>query len=60
MNPQHDPTPIPAPEVADALDAGVPVLALESTLLAHGLPPGRNLEVARRLERTVRDAGAVP
>lgn len=60
MNPQHDPTPVPAPEVADALDAGVPVLALESTLLAHGLPPGRNLEVARRLERTVRDAGAVP
>lgn len=47
-------------EVADAVRAGRPVVALESTLLAHGLPPGRNLEVARRLERTVREAGAVP
>ncbi|MFC4001004.1 pseudouridine-5'-phosphate glycosidase [Prauserella oleivorans] len=47
-------------EVADALAAGTAVVALESTLLAHGLPPGRNLEVARRLEQTVRDAGAVP
>lgn len=47
-------------EVADALHARRPVVALESTLLSHGLPPGRNLEVARRLEETVRDAGAVP
>lgn len=47
-------------EVADAVGEGRPVVALESTLLAHGLPPGRNLEVARRLERTVREAGAVP
>ncbi|RZQ63094.1 pseudouridine-5'-phosphate glycosidase [Amycolatopsis suaedae] len=47
-------------EVADALAAGRPVVALESTLLAHGLPPGRNLEVGRRLERVVRDGGAVP
>ena len=37
-----------------------PVVALESTLLAHGLPPGRNREVASRLESTVRAAGAVP
>lgn len=47
-------------EVADALAAGRPVVALESTLLAHGLPPGRNLDVARRLESVVRDTGAVP
>ncbi len=49
-----------SPEVADAVAGHAPVVALESTLLSHGLPPGRNLEVARRLERTVRDAGAVP
>ena len=49
-----------ADEVTAALKNGQPVVALESTLLSHGLPPGRNLEVARRLERTVRDAGATP
>lgn len=47
-------------EVADTLAAGGPVVALESTLLAHGLPPGRNREVAAGIERAVRDAGAVP
>ncbi|HET6500625.1 MAG TPA: pseudouridine-5'-phosphate glycosidase [Amycolatopsis sp.] len=47
-------------EVADAISDGRPVVALESTLLSHGLPPGRNSDVARRLEHTVRDAGAVP
>ncbi|WP_020671848.1 pseudouridine-5'-phosphate glycosidase [Amycolatopsis nigrescens] len=50
----------PAEEIADAVRDGRPVVALESTLLSHGLPAGRNLEVARRLERTVREAGAVP
>jgi len=49
-----------APEVAQALAAGRPVVALESTLIGHGLPWPRNLETARRLERTVRRAGAVP
>ena len=49
-----------APEVADALASGGPVVALESTLIAHGLPRGRNLEVARELERVVRAEGAVP
>jgi len=49
-----------ADEVAEALKNGQPVVALESTLLSHGLPPGRNLEVARRLEEIVRGAGAVP
>jgi pseudouridine-5'-phosphate glycosidase len=47
-------------EVADAVAEGRPVVAFESTLLSHGLPPGRNLDVARRLERTVRAGGAVP
>jgi pseudouridine-5'-phosphate glycosidase len=47
-------------EVAEALVAGRPVVALESTLLAHGLPPGRNRSVAARLEDAVRAAGAVP
>jgi pseudouridylate synthase len=49
-----------APEVSRALASGGPVVALESTLIAHGLPPGRNLEVARELEAVVRAAGAVP
>jgi pseudouridine-5'-phosphate glycosidase len=49
-----------APEVADAVASGRPVVALESTLIAHGLPPGRNLEVARELEAAVRAGGAVP
>ncbi len=49
-----------ADEVADALTEGGAVVALESTLLAHGLPPGRNLEVGRRLEQIVREHGAVP
>ena len=47
-------------EVASALRDGHAVVALESTILSHGLPPGRNLDVARRLERVVRDGGAVP
>ena len=49
-----------AEEVAEALAEGRAVVALESTLLAHGLPPGRNQEVGRRLERVVRERGAVP
>jgi len=49
-----------APPVRQALDAGGAVVALESTVLTHGLPRPRNLELARGLERTVRDAGATP
>jgi pseudouridylate synthase len=49
-----------APEVAEAVAGGQPVVALESTLIAHGLPAPRNLEVAHELEATVRAAGAVP
>ncbi len=48
------------PHVAEALAGGRPVVALESTIVTHGLPRPRNLEVARELEATVRDAGAVP
>ncbi|WP_298177756.1 pseudouridine-5'-phosphate glycosidase [Saccharomonospora sp.] len=60
VNTQPD-TPLSlSPEVADAVTTHAPVVALESTLLSHGLPPGRNLEVAHRLEGVVRDAGAVP
>jgi pseudouridylate synthase len=49
-----------ADEVAAALEAGLPVVALESTLISHGLPQPRNLEIARRLESAVREGGAVP
>jgi pseudouridine-5'-phosphate glycosidase len=47
-------------EVTEALFAGVPVVALESTLISHGLPRPDNLELAREAERTVRAQGAVP
>jgi pseudouridylate synthase len=48
------------PEVAGALRAGRGVVALESTLIAHGLPAPDNLRVAREAEAAVRAAGAVP
>ena len=48
------------PEVAAALAEGRPVVALESTIVAHGLPRPDNLRVAREIEQTVRAAGAVP
>jgi pseudouridylate synthase len=47
-------------EVAEALGAGTPVVALESTLISHGLPRPDNLDVAREAERAVRAEGAVP
>lgn len=47
-------------EVAAALDEGRPVVALESTLISHGLPYPENIAVARALEDEVRAAGAVP
>jgi pseudouridine-5'-phosphate glycosidase len=49
-----------APEVESALAAGQPVVALESTVIAHGLPKPINIETARRLEEIVREEGAVP
>ncbi len=48
------------PEVADALASGRPVVALESTIIAHGMPYPRNLETARTVEAIIRDEGAVP
>ena len=49
-----------APEVANALSERRAVVALESTVIAHGLPRPQNLETANRLEATVRDGGATP
>ena len=49
-----------SPEVESALAAKMPVVALESTVIAHGLPRPQNLETARRLEEIVREAGALP
>jgi pseudouridine-5'-phosphate glycosidase len=46
--------------VRDALAQGAPVVALESTIIAHGLPWPDNLEIGRALEQAVRDGGAVP
>ena len=48
------------PEVADALASGAPVVALESTIISHGLPRPENLRVAREIEQAVRRGGAVP
>ncbi len=47
-------------EVADALANKKPIVALESTVIAHGLPFPKNLETARSLEKIVRANGAVP
>ena len=49
-----------APPVAEAIAVNAPVVALETTAIAHGFPAPRNLEVARALDRTVRTAGALP
>jgi pseudouridylate synthase len=48
------------PEVRDALAAGRPVVALESTIISHGLPQPDNLRIARDIEQAVRSGGAVP
>jgi len=48
------------PEVADALHEGRPVVALESTIISHGLPRPDNLRIAREIEDEVRAGGAVP
>ncbi len=49
-----------SPEVAAARAAGRPVVALESTIITHGMPYPQNLQTARAVEQAVRDAGAVP
>jgi len=49
-----------SPEVAEAQRLGTPIVALESTIITHGMPSPQNLETARKVEAAVRDAGAVP
>ena len=48
------------PEVAQALAEGKPVVALESTIISHGMPYPQNVETARNVERIIRENGAVP
>ena len=48
------------PEIAKALEEGRPVVALESTIISHGMPYPRNVETARQVEQIVRENGAVP
>ncbi len=49
-----------APEVAEALAAGKPVVALESTIISHGMPYPKNVETALEVEKIIRENGAVP
>ena len=49
-----------SPEVAEALNSGKPVVALESTIISHGMPYPRNVETALLVEQTIRENGAVP
>ena len=49
-----------APEVAEALKAGRPVVALESTIISHGMPWPQNAETALKVEQLIRDEGATP
>ena len=49
-----------SPEVAAAMAAGKPVVALESTIISHGMPYPQNVDTALRVEQTIRDNGAVP
>lgn len=49
-----------APHVIQALEDGQPVVALESTVISHGLPRPQNLEIARRCEYAIRSEGAIP
>ena len=49
-----------APEVAQALAEGRPVVALESTIISHGMPYPQNVETALNVEQIIRENGAVP
>ena len=49
-----------SPEVKEALANGQPVVALESTIISHGMPYPQNVETALKVEQTIRDNGAVP
>ena len=48
------------PEVREAIEAGKPVVALESTIISHGMPYPQNVETALNVEQIIRDNGAVP
>ena len=48
------------PEVAQAVAQGKPVVALESTIISHGMPYPQNVETALQVERIIRENGAVP
>ena len=49
-----------APEVAEAVKNGKPVVALESTIISHGMPYPQNVETALKVESIIRECGAVP
>ena len=49
-----------SPEITRALDMGLPIVALESTVITHGLPIPQNMELAREMESRVREQGVVP
>ena len=48
------------PEISDALNQGLPIVALESTIIAHGMPYPQNIETALEVEQIVRENGAIP
>ena len=48
------------PEVAEAVKAGKPVVALESKIISHGMPYPQNVETALNVEKIIRENGAVP
>ena len=48
------------PEVAEAIAQGKPVVALESTIISHGMPYPQNVETALQVEKIIRENGAVP
>ena len=48
------------PEVAEALEQGKPVVALESTIISHGMPYPQNVEMAQKTEEIIRENGAIP
>ena len=49
-----------SPEVQEAIEAGKPVVALESTIISHGMPYPQNVETALNVEKIIRESGAVP
>ena len=49
-----------APAVREALDGRKPIVALESTIISHGMPYPQNVETALRVEETIRESGATP